>query len=65
METQNVTPDKSGQYTVQLEATRSEDLPASVFITGERWLAVRISEFRLQRSQELRLRRALSVELPG
>jgi len=43
METQNVTPDKSGHYTVQLGATRSEGLPASVFITGERWLAVQVS----------------------
>jgi hypothetical protein len=43
METQNVTPDKSGHYTVQLGATSSEGLPASVFITGERWLAVQVS----------------------
>jgi hypothetical protein len=44
METQNVTPDKSGHYTVQLGATRSEGLPASVFLTGEaRWLGVQES----------------------
>jgi hypothetical protein len=43
LETQNVTPDKSGHYTVQLGTTRSEGLPASVFITGERWLAVQVS----------------------
>src|SRR5450755_4542381 len=43
METQNVTPDKSGHYTVQLGASRSEGLPASVFITGERWLAVQVA----------------------
>ena len=43
METQNVTPDKSGHYAVQLGATSSEGLPASVFITGERWLAVQVS----------------------
>src|SRR5450755_4528685 len=43
METQNVTPDKSGHYTVQLGATSSMGLPAAVFITGERWLAVQVS----------------------
>src|SRR5450755_2828275 len=44
METQNVTPDRSGHYTVQLGATRTEGLPASVFLTGEaRWLGVQES----------------------
>src|SRR5882672_4489318 len=44
METQNVTPDKLGHYTVQLGATRTEGLPASVFLTGEaRWLGVQES----------------------
>jgi hypothetical protein len=44
IETQNVTPDKSGHYTAQLGATRSEGMPPSVFLNGEaRWLAVQVS----------------------
>jgi hypothetical protein len=41
METQNVTPDKNGRYTVTLGATASEGLLADVFANGEaRWLGV-------------------------
>lgn len=41
METQNVTPDKSGRYTVSLGATTSSGLPTDVFVSGEaRWLGV-------------------------
>jgi len=44
METQNVTPDKTGHYAVQLGITRNEGLPAEVFMTGEaRWLAVQVT----------------------
>jgi len=44
METQNVTPDKMGRYTVQLGTTRSEGLPSEMFLTGEaRWLAVQVA----------------------
>jgi len=43
METQNVTADKSGRYTVTLGATTSEGLPAEVFANGEaRWLGVQV-----------------------
>jgi hypothetical protein len=43
LETQNVTPDKSGRYTVQLGATSAEGLPSDLFVTGQaRWLAVQI-----------------------
>lgn len=43
METQNVTPDKTGHYTVQLGATSASGLPADLFVSGEaRWLAVQI-----------------------
>ena len=41
METQNVTPDKAGRFTVQLGSTSSAGLPSEVFMTGEaRWLGV-------------------------
>jgi hypothetical protein len=41
METQNVTPDKAGRYTVQLGSSSSSGLPSEVFMTGEaRWLGV-------------------------
>ncbi len=44
METQNVMPDKTGHYTVQLGTTRNEGLPAEMFMTGEaRWLALQIA----------------------
>jgi hypothetical protein len=41
LETQNVTADKYGHYTVQLGATSSTGLPADIFVAGEaRWLGV-------------------------
>jgi hypothetical protein len=41
LETQNVTPDKNGHYTVVLGSTTNEGLPADLFASGEaRWLAV-------------------------
>jgi hypothetical protein len=41
METQNVQPDKYGNYTVQLGSTTSQGLPATLFVSGEaRWLGV-------------------------
>jgi hypothetical protein len=44
METQNVTPDKTGRYTVQLGSTTSAGLPSEVFLTGEaRWLGVQMA----------------------
>ncbi len=44
METQNVQPDSSGRYSVQLGATKPDGLPTDMFTSGEaRWLAVQIS----------------------
>ena len=44
METQNVTPDPRGRYTVTLGATSSEGLPAYLFAEGAaRWLAVQVA----------------------
>jgi len=44
METQNVTPDNSGHYAVQLGATSANGLPADLFVSGAaRWLAVQVS----------------------
>ena len=44
LDTQNVTPDKSGRYAVQLGASGGEALPTNLFQTGEaRWLAVQIA----------------------
>ncbi len=41
METQNITADSRGQYTVILGTTSNEGLPGAVFANGEaRWLAV-------------------------
>lgn len=41
METQNVQPDKFGNYTVQLGSTTSQGLPSTLFVSGEaRWLGV-------------------------
>ena len=41
LETQNVQPDKNGNYTVQLGATTSQGLPSSLFVSGQaRWLEV-------------------------
>ena len=39
LETQNVQPDKNGNYSVMLGSTTSQGLPASVFVSGQaRWL---------------------------
>jgi trimeric autotransporter adhesin len=44
METQNVTADAEGNYTVQLGATKPQGLPLDLFSSGEaRWLGVRIN----------------------
>jgi hypothetical protein len=44
METQNVTADTKGNYTVQLGANTSEGLPLDLFASGEaRWLGVRVN----------------------
>ncbi|MHB8216260.1 MAG: kelch repeat-containing protein [Candidatus Sulfotelmatobacter sp.] len=41
METQNVTPDRNGRYSVQLGSTSNTGLPAEIFVAGEaRWLGV-------------------------
>jgi hypothetical protein len=41
VETQNVTPDKTGHYSVMLGSTTSQGIPADVFANGEaRWLGV-------------------------
>jgi hypothetical protein len=58
VETQNVTPDKTGHYTVQLGSTTSTGLPSEVFMTGEaRWLAV-------QAADETEQARVLLVAVP-
>jgi hypothetical protein len=44
LETQNVTPDRAGHYTVQLGAMSANGLPPNLFTTGEaRWLAVQVA----------------------
>jgi len=44
LETQNVYPDKTGHYTVQLGSTSAHGLPFDMFQTGEaRWLAVQVA----------------------
>ena len=41
METQNVTPDASGHYSVMLGATKNDGVPAELFVSKEaRWLGV-------------------------
>jgi hypothetical protein len=41
METQNVTPDKNGHYSVVLGSTSAHGLPSDIFASGEaRWLGV-------------------------
>jgi len=41
LETQNITPDKNGHYTVVLGSTTSQGLPTDLFASGEaRWLGV-------------------------
>ena len=43
VETQNVTPDKTGHYSVILGSTTGQGLPAGVFANGEaRWLGVQV-----------------------
>src|SRR3954469_16637199 len=43
LETQNVTPDRAGHYTVQLGAASAKGLPTELFTSGEgRWLPVQI-----------------------
>jgi trimeric autotransporter adhesin len=43
LETQNVMPEKSGRYSVQLGATSKNGIPPDLFMNGEaRWLAVQI-----------------------
>src|SRR5215469_1609851 len=43
LETQNVTPDSTGHYTVLLGSTKSEGIPADLFNTYEqRWLGVQM-----------------------
>jgi hypothetical protein len=43
LETQNVSPDRAGRYTVQLGTTTAKGLPSDLFVSGEaRWLAVQI-----------------------
>ena len=44
IETQNVTTDRSGHYSVQLGITSAQGLPPDLFLTGEaRWLAVQVA----------------------
>jgi hypothetical protein len=44
LETQNVTPDKTGHYTVLLGSTTSTGLSSDLFVSGAaRWLAVQIA----------------------
>ena len=44
LETQSVTPDKTGHFTVQLGASSAHGLPPDLFQSGEaRWLAVQIA----------------------
>jgi hypothetical protein len=58
LETQNVTPDKSGRYTVQLGVTSAKGVPSDLFVSGEaRWLAVQIGS-------EAEQLRALLVAVP-
>jgi hypothetical protein len=58
LESQNVTPDKTGRYTVQLGMTSAKGLPSDLFESGEaRWLAVQIGN-------EAEQPRALLVAVP-
>jgi hypothetical protein len=44
METQNVQPDKTGHFSVNVGSTTPQGLPADAFVSGEaRWLAVQIA----------------------
>jgi trimeric autotransporter adhesin len=43
METQNIQPNKTGQYSVMLGATTADGLPSDLFVSGEaRWLGVQV-----------------------
>src|SRR6185312_5380627 len=45
LETQSVTSDDTGHYTVLLGATKPDGLPASIFASGEaRWIGVKIGD---------------------
>jgi len=58
LETQNVTPDETGRYSVQLGATTSSGLPSDIFQNGQaRWLAV-------QPAGEAEQARSLLVAVP-
>jgi hypothetical protein len=58
LETQNVAPDRTGHYTVQLGSTSAKGLPSDLFAAGEaRWLAVQIGS-------EAEQRRAVLVAVP-
>ena len=58
LETQNVTPDRGGRYTVQLGAMNPNGLPSGIFQNGEaRWLAAQIY-------QEAEQARTLLVAVP-
>jgi len=44
LETQNVLPDKTGRFTVQMGAASAQGLPADLFVTEQaRWLALQIA----------------------
>jgi hypothetical protein len=44
METQNVTPDVKGNYSVELGSTQTDGLPLELFSSGEaRWVGVRVN----------------------
>ena len=43
VETQSITPDQNGHYSVSLGSTKSGGLPAEIFVAGEaRWLGVQV-----------------------
>src|SRR5204863_2817881 len=45
LETQSVTADDSGHYTVLLGSTKADGLPASIFSSGEaRWIGVKVGD---------------------
>src|SRR3954463_13785865 len=45
LETQSVTADESGHYSVLLGSTQADGLPAGIFASGEaRWIGVKVGE---------------------
>src|SRR5437868_13156306 len=45
LETQSVTADDSGHYSVLLGSTKTDGLPASIFASGEaRWIGVKVGD---------------------